>query len=44
MKIFAIESSHDDTSFAILEDNKPIWMKNKPQGHYRNFPQLFVPK
>jgi hypothetical protein len=24
MLIFAIESSHDDTSFALLEDNKPI--------------------
>ncbi|BAQ54355.1 tRNA (adenosine(37)-N6)-threonylcarbamoyltransferase complex transferase subunit TsaD [Mycoplasmopsis arginini] len=31
MKIFAIESSHDDTSFAILEDNKPIWMKTISQ-------------
>lgn len=31
MKIFAIESSHDDTSFAVLEDNKPIWMKTISQ-------------
>ncbi|WP_444705020.1 tRNA (adenosine(37)-N6)-threonylcarbamoyltransferase complex transferase subunit TsaD [Mycoplasma sp. 332] len=31
MKIFAIESSHDDTSFAVLEDNKPVWMKTISQ-------------
>ncbi|WP_330463474.1 tRNA (adenosine(37)-N6)-threonylcarbamoyltransferase complex transferase subunit TsaD [Metamycoplasma gateae] len=31
MKIFAIESSHDDTSFAILENNNPIWMKTISQ-------------
>ncbi|ENY68511.1 O-sialoglycoprotein endopeptidase [Metamycoplasma auris 15026] len=31
MKIFAIESSHDDTSFAILQDNKPLWMKTITQ-------------
>ncbi|AZZ65229.1 tRNA (adenosine(37)-N6)-threonylcarbamoyltransferase complex transferase subunit TsaD [Metamycoplasma phocicerebrale] len=31
MRIFAIESSHDDTSFAILENNKPIWMKTISQ-------------
>ncbi|BAP39538.1 tRNA (adenosine(37)-N6)-threonylcarbamoyltransferase complex transferase subunit TsaD [Metamycoplasma canadense] len=31
MKIFAIESSHDDTSFAVLEDNKPVWMKTITQ-------------
>lgn len=32
MRIFAIESSHDDTSFAILDDNKPIWMKTITQS------------
>lgn len=31
MIIFAIESSHDDTSFALLDDNKPIWMKTITQ-------------
>lgn len=31
MIIFAIESSHDDTSFAILDNNKPIWMKTLSQ-------------
>ncbi len=31
MLIFAIESSHDDTSFALLEDNKPIWMSTISQ-------------
>ncbi|PZV99807.1 tRNA (adenosine(37)-N6)-threonylcarbamoyltransferase complex transferase subunit TsaD [Metamycoplasma auris] len=31
MKIFAIESSHDDTSFAILENNNPLWMKTITQ-------------
>ncbi|RMA78553.1 N6-L-threonylcarbamoyladenine synthase [Metamycoplasma subdolum] len=31
MLIFAIESSHDDTSFALLENNKPIWMKTMSQ-------------
>lgn len=31
MLIFAIESSHDDTSFALLEDNKPIWMETISQ-------------
>ncbi|TPE57581.1 tRNA (adenosine(37)-N6)-threonylcarbamoyltransferase complex transferase subunit TsaD [[Mycoplasma] falconis] len=31
MLIFAIESSHDDTSFALLEDNKPLWMKTISQ-------------
>lgn len=31
MKIFAIESSHDDTSFAVLEDNKSIWLKTISQ-------------
>ncbi|MDD7837513.1 tRNA (adenosine(37)-N6)-threonylcarbamoyltransferase complex transferase subunit TsaD [Metamycoplasma hyosynoviae] len=31
MIIFAIESSHDDTSFAIMENNSPIWMKTISQ-------------
>ncbi|ASI53678.1 tRNA (adenosine(37)-N6)-threonylcarbamoyltransferase complex transferase subunit TsaD [Metamycoplasma hyosynoviae] len=31
MIIFAIESSHDDTSFALMENNKPIWMKTISQ-------------
>ncbi|AWX69647.1 tRNA (adenosine(37)-N6)-threonylcarbamoyltransferase complex transferase subunit TsaD [[Mycoplasma] anseris] len=31
MLIFAIESSHDDTSFALLKDNQPIWMKTISQ-------------
>ncbi|AWX42954.1 o sialoglycoprotein endopeptidase(Glycoprotease) [Metamycoplasma cloacale] len=31
MTIFAIESSHDDTSFALLKDNQPIWMKTITQ-------------
>ncbi|WP_412031732.1 tRNA (adenosine(37)-N6)-threonylcarbamoyltransferase complex transferase subunit TsaD [Metamycoplasma buccale] len=31
MLIFAIESSHDDTSFALLKDNKSIWMKTFSQ-------------
>ncbi|AXE60853.1 tRNA (adenosine(37)-N6)-threonylcarbamoyltransferase complex transferase subunit TsaD [[Mycoplasma] phocae] len=31
MIILAIESSHDDTSFALLEDNNPLWMKTLSQ-------------
>ncbi|TPR54268.1 tRNA (adenosine(37)-N6)-threonylcarbamoyltransferase complex transferase subunit TsaD [Metamycoplasma neophronis] len=31
MLIFAIESSHDDTSFALLKDNEPLWMKTISQ-------------
>lgn len=31
MIIFAIESSHDDTSFALLENNRPLWMKTITQ-------------
>ncbi|WP_373435397.1 tRNA (adenosine(37)-N6)-threonylcarbamoyltransferase complex transferase subunit TsaD [Metamycoplasma equirhinis] len=31
MLIFAIESSHDDTSFALLENNKALWMKTITQ-------------
>ncbi|MBN0970994.1 tRNA (adenosine(37)-N6)-threonylcarbamoyltransferase complex transferase subunit TsaD [Mycoplasma phocoeninasale] len=31
MIIFAIESSHDDTSFALLKDNQPLWMKTLSQ-------------
>ncbi|MBN4089214.1 tRNA (adenosine(37)-N6)-threonylcarbamoyltransferase complex transferase subunit TsaD [Mycoplasma enhydrae] len=31
MIILAIETSHDDTSLAILKDNQPIWMKTISQ-------------
>ncbi|TPI02262.1 tRNA (adenosine(37)-N6)-threonylcarbamoyltransferase complex transferase subunit TsaD [Mycoplasma struthionis] len=31
MLILAIESSHDDTSFALLKDNNPIWMQTLSQ-------------
>lgn len=31
MVILAIESSHDDTSLALMKDGKPIWMETITQ-------------